>query len=75
MAPALALARAGIGVQVHEQAQQPTEASADLSLAPNGRRMLKWPGVGEGIGRVAARHGPTQLPLSGAQPARQQPHQ
>jgi 2-polyprenyl-6-methoxyphenol hydroxylase-like FAD-dependent oxidoreductase len=35
---ALALARAGIGVQVHEQAQQLTEASANLSLAPNGLR-------------------------------------
>ena len=57
MAAALALARAGIDVQVHEQAQQLTEASADVSLAPNGLRMLKRLGVGEGIGRVAARHG------------------
>jgi hypothetical protein len=47
MAPAPALARAGIDVQVHEQAQQLTEASADLSLAPNGLRMLKRLGVGD----------------------------
>ena len=55
-AAALALARAGIDAQVCEQAQQRTEASADASLAPNGLRMLKRLGVGEGIGRVAARH-------------------
>ena len=75
MAAALALARAGIDVQVYEQAQQLTEASADVSLAPNGLRMLKRLGVGEGIGRVAARHGPAQLLLSGGLPARHQPHQ
>ena len=74
-AAALALARAGIDVQVYEQAQQLTEASADVSLAPNGLRMLKRLGVGEGIGRVAARHLPAQLLLSGGLPARHQPHQ
>jgi hypothetical protein len=40
MAPELALARAAIDVRVYVQAQQLTEASADLSLAPDGLRML-----------------------------------
>jgi 2-polyprenyl-6-methoxyphenol hydroxylase-like FAD-dependent oxidoreductase len=57
VAAAVALARAGIDVQVHEQAQQLAEVGAGVSLAPNGLRMLKRLGAGEGIGRVAARHG------------------
>jgi hypothetical protein len=44
------------------------------ALAPNGLRMLKRLGVGEGIGRVTARHGSAQLLLSGGLPARHQPH-
>jgi len=56
------------------RAQQRTKASADVSLAPNGLRMLKRFGVGEGTGRVAARHLPAQLLLSGGLPARHQPH-
>ena len=50
MAAAPALAPAGIDVQAHEQAHQLTETSADVSLAPNGLRMLKRLGVGEGSG-------------------------
>jgi len=50
MAAALALARAGIDVQVYEQAQQLTEASADVSLAPNRLRMLKRLGSARGSG-------------------------
>ena len=45
MAAALALARAGIDVQAYEQAHQLTETSADVSLAPNGLRMLKRLGL------------------------------
>ena len=75
VAAAVALARAGIDVQVHEQAQQLAEVGAGVSLAPNGLRMLKRLGVGEGIGRVAAWHLPAQLLLSGGLPARHQPHQ
>jgi 2-polyprenyl-6-methoxyphenol hydroxylase-like FAD-dependent oxidoreductase len=48
MAAAPALARARIDVQAYEQAHQLTETSADVSLAPNGLRMLKRLGVGEG---------------------------
>jgi len=46
-----------------------------VSLTPNRLRMLKRLEVGEGIGRVAARHLPAQLLLSGGLPARHQPHQ
>ena len=38
VAAAVALARAGIDVQVHEQAQQLAEVGAGVSLAPNGLR-------------------------------------
>jgi 2-polyprenyl-6-methoxyphenol hydroxylase-like FAD-dependent oxidoreductase len=50
MAAAPALARAGIDVQAYERAHQLTETSANVSLAPNGLRMLKRLGVGEGSG-------------------------
>ncbi|HEY2269664.1 MAG TPA: hypothetical protein VGI96_44090 [Streptosporangiaceae bacterium] len=50
MAAALVLARTGIDVQVFEQAQQLTEASADVSLAPNRLRMLKRFGSARGSG-------------------------
>ena len=40
IAAAVALTRAGIDVQVYEQAQQLTEVGAGVSLAPNGLRML-----------------------------------
>jgi NADPH-dependent 2,4-dienoyl-CoA reductase/sulfur reductase-like enzyme len=59
MAAAVALSRAGIDVQAHEQAQQLTEVGAGVSLAPNGLRMLARLGVGEGIGRVGCDGGCT----------------
>ena len=74
-AAAVALARAGIDVQVHEQAQQLTEVGAGVSLAPNGLRMLDHLGVGEEIARLGARHVSTQLRLSDGRPARHEPHQ
>jgi salicylate hydroxylase len=74
-AAAAALARAGIDVQVYEQAQQLAEVGAGVSLAPNGLRMLDQLGVGEGIGRLGARHVSTQLRLSDGRPARHEPHQ
>ena len=54
IAAAVALVRAGIDVQVHEQAQQLAEVGAGVSLAPNGRG--RWPhtrGCG-GTGRRAS---------------------
>ena len=74
-AAAVALARAGIDVQVYEQAQQLAEVGAGVSLAPNGLRMLERLGVGDGIGRMGARHVSTQLTLSDGRPARHEPHQ
>jgi salicylate hydroxylase len=74
-AAAVALVRAGIDVQVYEQAQQLTEVGAGVSLAPNGLRMLERLGVGEGIARLGARHASTQLRLSDGRPARHEPHQ
>jgi len=59
MAAALVLARTGIDVQVFEQAQQLTEASADVSLAPNRQRMLKRFGSARGSGEWP--HGTGQL--------------
>jgi 2-polyprenyl-6-methoxyphenol hydroxylase-like FAD-dependent oxidoreductase len=40
------MARAGIDVQVYEQAQLLTEVGAGVSLAPNGLRMLERLAVG-----------------------------
>jgi salicylate hydroxylase len=75
MAAAVALARAGIDVQVYEQARELTEVGAGVSLAPNGLRMLDRLGVGEGIQRLGARHVSTQLRFADGQPARHEPHQ
>jgi 2-polyprenyl-6-methoxyphenol hydroxylase-like FAD-dependent oxidoreductase len=75
IAAAVALARAGIDVQVHEQAQQLTEVGAGVSLAPNGLRMLERLGVGEGIGRVGARYVSAQLRFSDGRAVRHEPHQ
>jgi salicylate hydroxylase len=72
-AAAVALVQAGIDVQVYEQAQQLTEVGAGVSLAPNGLRMLEKLGVGEGIGRLGARHVSAQLRLSDGQPAQHEP--
>jgi hypothetical protein len=64
IAAAVGLARAGLDVQVHEQAQQLTEVGAGVSLAPNGLRMLERLGVGGGADRAAlmrrARHSPAR---------------
>ena len=74
MAAAVALARAGIDVQVYEQARELTEVGAGVSLAPNGLRMLDRLGAGEGIQRLGARHVSTQLRLADGRPARHEPH-
>jgi salicylate hydroxylase len=74
-AAAVALARAGIDVQVYEQAARLTEVGAGVSLAPNGLRMLERLGVGEGIARLGARHLVTQLRLSDGRPANHEPDQ
>lgn len=67
-AAALALLRAGIDVQVHEQAAQLAEVGAGVSLAPNGLRMLERLGVGEAVARLGARHVSTQLRHSDGRP-------
>jgi salicylate hydroxylase len=72
-AAAVALVQAGIDVQVYEQAQQLAEVGAGVSLAPNGLRMLEKLGIGEGIGRLGARHVSAQLRLSDGQPAQHEP--
>jgi salicylate hydroxylase len=74
-AAAVALARAGIDVQVYEQAARLTEVGAGVSLAPNGLRMLERLGVGEGVARLGARHLVTQLRLADGRPANHEPHQ
>ncbi|HEY2489193.1 MAG TPA: FAD-dependent monooxygenase [Streptosporangiaceae bacterium] len=75
IAAAVALARAGIDVQLYEQARELTEVGAGVSLAPNGLRMLDRLGVGEGIRRLGARYVSTQLRLADGQPLRHEPHQ
>jgi salicylate hydroxylase len=75
IAAAVALLRAGIDVQVHEQAQQLAEVGAGVSLAPNGLRMLKRLGVGEGIARAGARYAAAQLRLSDGRAVRHEPYQ
>jgi len=74
-AAAVALARAGIDVQVYEQAARLTEVGAGVSLAPNGLRMLERLGVGEGVARLGARHLVTQLRLADGRPANHEPDQ
>jgi salicylate hydroxylase len=74
-AAAVALARAGIDVQVYEQARELTEVGAGVSLAPNGLRMLDRLGVAEEVARLGARHVSTQLRLADGRPARHEPHQ
>ena len=75
IAAAIALARAGIEVQVHEQAQQLAEVGAGVSLAPNGLRMLERLGVGEQVRRVGARYASAQLRLPDGRAVRHQPYQ
>jgi salicylate hydroxylase len=74
MAAAVALAQAGIDVEVHEQAQRLTEVGAGVSLAPNGLRVLERLGLGEGIERLGARYMSNRLLLSDGRPARHEPH-
>jgi salicylate hydroxylase len=75
MAAAVALTRAGIDVQVYEQAQQLTEVGAGVSLAPNGLRMMDRLGVGEGAERIGARYASAQLLLSDGRPVRHEPYE
>jgi salicylate hydroxylase len=75
IAAAVALARAGIDVQVHEQAQQLTEVGAGVSLAPNGLRMLERLGVGEQVRRVGARYASSELRLADGRVVRHEPYQ
>jgi salicylate hydroxylase len=75
LAAAVALAQAGIDVQVHEQAQRLTEVGAGVSLAPNGLRMLERLGVGEEVERVGVRYMRPRLLLSDGRPARHEPAQ
>ncbi|HZR49838.1 MAG TPA: FAD-dependent monooxygenase [Streptosporangiaceae bacterium] len=75
IAAAVALSRAGIDVQVHEQAQQLTEVGAGVSLAPNGLRVLERLGVGEGISRLGARYAAAELRLPDGREVRHEPYQ
>jgi salicylate hydroxylase len=75
IAAAVAMARAGIDVQLHEQAQQLAEVGAGVSLAPNGLRMLERLGVGEQVRRVGARYASAQLRLPDGRAVRHQPYQ
>src|SRR5215472_5130599 len=75
MAAAVALAQAGIDVQVHEQAQQLTEVGAGVSLAPNGLRMLERLGLGESVEGAGVRYMRPPLLLSDGRPARHEPEQ
>src|SRR5438045_7744308 len=70
VAAAVALARAGIDVEVHEQAQQLTEVGAGVSLAPNGLRMLERLGVGDGIRRLGSPYASSELRLPDGQVVR-----
>jgi salicylate hydroxylase len=75
IAAAVALTRAGIDVEVHEQARELTEVGAGVSLAPNGLLMLERLGVGEGIRRVGARYAASQLRLPDGRPVPHEPYQ
>jgi salicylate hydroxylase len=75
VAAAVALARAGIDVQVHEQAQQLAEVGAGVSLAPNGLRMLERLGVGEQVRRVGVRYAASELRLPDGRAVRHEPYQ
>ena len=75
MAAAVALTRAGLDVEVYEQARRLTEVGAGVSLAPNGLRMLDRLGVSDGIGRLGARYATSQLLLSDGRPARYEAHE
>ena len=55
---ALALARAGFEVGLHEQAPRFDEIGAGISLSPNAARALAWVGVAEDVERIADLPGP-----------------
>jgi salicylate hydroxylase len=74
-AAAVALTRAGIDVQVYEQAARLTEVGAGVSLAPNGRRVLERLGVGDSVARSGARHVSAQLRQSDGRPVPHRPDQ
>jgi salicylate hydroxylase len=75
IAAAVALARAGIDVEVHEQARQLTEVGAGVSLAPNGLRMLARLGVDEQVRQVGARYASSQLRLPDGRAVQHEPYQ
>jgi salicylate hydroxylase len=75
IAAAVALVRAGVDVQVYEQAQRLAEVGAGVSLAPNGLRMLERLGAGEGIERAGARYAAAELRLWDGRVVEHEPYQ
>jgi salicylate hydroxylase len=75
IAAAVALTRAGVDVEVHEQARQLTEVGAGVSLAPNGLAMLERLGVGDGVRRLGVRYAASQLRLPDGRPVEHEPYQ
>jgi 2-polyprenyl-6-methoxyphenol hydroxylase-like FAD-dependent oxidoreductase len=55
VAAAVALLKRGIDVHLYEQAPALTEVGAGVAIQPNGARMLKKLGLGDGITRYGAR--------------------
>jgi salicylate hydroxylase len=55
VAATLALLRRGLDVRLYEQAPALTEVGAGVAIQPNGVRMLKALGLGDGIARFGAR--------------------
>jgi salicylate hydroxylase len=55
VAAAVALIRRGIAVQLYEQAPALVEVGAGVAIQPNGVRMLRRLGLGEGVPRLGAR--------------------
>jgi salicylate hydroxylase len=53
LATALALARAGVSVEVHEQARELIEVGAGLQLSPNACKALSYLGILEAVRAVA----------------------
>ena len=49
LATALALAKQGASVVVHEQADRIAEVGAGLQITPNGARVLDWLGLGQAL--------------------------
>jgi salicylate hydroxylase len=55
VAATLALQRRGLDVRLYEQAPALTEVGAGVAIQPNGVRMLKALGLGDGVARFGAR--------------------